>query len=110
MLMRGKLPFPKWILKTPVKVYLTYTSENGEPIEELIFDGLCCYEEKMKQKLDKERRLVTLSGKVIIQGDISPGKLIEGIVRIGGAERSIFSASRPQNPDGSVFSTELELM
>ncbi|WP_054939061.1 hypothetical protein [Paenibacillus ihuae] len=108
--MKGKLPFPKWILKTPVKVYQTDTSEDGEPIEELIFDGLCCYEEKMKQKLDKERRLVTLSGKVIIQGDINPGKLIEGLVRFGEIERPIFSASRPQHPDGSVFSTELELM
>lgn len=108
--MKGKLPFPKWILKTPVKVYQTYTSEDGEPVEELIFDGLCCYEEKMKQKLDKERRLVTLSGKVIIQGDINPGKLIEGLVRFGEIERPIFSTSRTQHPDGSVFSTELELM
>lgn len=108
--MKGKLPFPKWILKTPVKVYRTHTSEDGEPVEDIIFDGLCCHDEKMRQKLDKERRLVTLSGKVIIQGDILPGELIEGLVRIGGAERSIFSASRPQNPDGTVFSTELELM
>ncbi|ASA22319.1 hypothetical protein [Paenibacillus donghaensis] len=108
--MRGKLPFPHWILNTPVQVYQTKTSRYGEPVEELIFDGLCCYDEKMRQKLDKERRLVTLSGRVIIQGDINPGKLIEGLVRIGGAERTIFSASRPQNPDGSVFSTELELM
>ncbi|MEK4449930.1 hypothetical protein [Paenibacillus sp. FSL L8-0506] len=108
--MRGKLPFPHWILKTPVKVYLTYTSENGEPIEELIFDGLCCHEEKMKQKLDKERRLVTLSGKMIFKGDINPGKLIEGLVRLEGSERTIFNAIRPKNPDGSVFSTELELM
>lgn len=108
--MRGKLPFPHWILKTPVQVYRTHTSEDGEPVEDLIFSGLCSYDEKMKQKLDKERRLVTLSGKVIIQGDILPGQLIEGLVRIGGAERTIFSASRPQHPDGSVFSTELELM
>lgn len=108
--MRGKLPFPKWILKTPVKVYQTETSEDGEPVEELLFSGLCCHDEKMRQKLDKERRLVTLSGKVIIQGDINPGKLIEGLVRFGEIERPIFSASRPQNPDGSVFSTELELM
>ncbi|BCG57483.1 hypothetical protein [Paenibacillus sp. URB8-2] len=108
--MFGKLPFPKWILNTPIQVLRTQTSEDGEPVEELIFSGLCSYEEKMRQKLDKERRLVTLSGKVIIQGDILPGQLIEGLVRIGGAERSIFSASRPQNPDGSVFSTELELM
>ncbi|MEK3796117.1 hypothetical protein MKX42_30710 [Paenibacillus sp. FSL R7-0204] len=108
--MKGKLPFPRWILKTPVQVYRTHTSEDGEPVEDLIFDGLCSYDAKSKQKLDKERRLVTLAGKVIIQGDILPGELIEGLVRIDGAERSIFSALRPPNPDGSVFSTELELM
>lgn len=66
--MFGKLPFPKWILNTPIQVLRTQTSEDGEPVEELIFSGLCSYEEKMRQKLDKERRLVTLSGKVIIQG------------------------------------------
>jgi len=108
--MRGKLPFPTWILVTPVRVYQTELSEDGEPIEELIFDGLCCFDEKMRQTLDKERRLVTLSGKVIIQGDINPGKLIEGYVVVADAQRSIFRAARPYNPDGSVFSTELELM
>lgn len=108
--MKAKFPFPKWILKTPVKVFETYTSENGEPVEKLIFDGLCKYDAKSKQKLDKERRLVTLSGKVIIPGDILPGKLIEGLVRFGEVDRPIFSTERPQNPDGSVFSTELELM
>lgn len=108
--MKGKLPFPKWILKTQVEVFQTETSRQGEPVEDLIFSGLCCYEEKMRQKLDKERRLVTLSGKVIIQGDINPDKLIEGVVKIGEIQRTIFSATRPRNPDGSVFSTELELM
>ncbi|MFS0858331.1 hypothetical protein [Paenibacillus taichungensis] len=107
--MRGKFPFPHWILKTPVQVFHTKLSEDGEPVEDLIFDGFACYDEKMRQKLDKERRLVTLSGKVIIRGDILPGELIEGFVRVGGTDRIIFSASRPQHPDGSVFSTELEL-
>lgn len=108
--MKGKLPFPKWILKTPVKVYQTNTSEDGEPVEQLLFDGLCFHEEKMRQKLDKERRLVTLSGKVVIPGDINPDTLIEGLVKFGEIERPIFSAIRPKNPDGTVFSTELELM
>lgn len=105
----GKLPFPDWILKTPVQVYQTELSEDGEPVEELIFDGLCCYDEKMKQVLDAERRLVTLSGKAIFKGDINPDKLIEGFVQVGEVKRTIFRAQRPRNPDGSVFSTELEL-
>lgn len=108
--MLGKLPFPKWILVTPVKIYQTYTNEDGEPVESLIYDGLCNYSEKSKQTLDAERRLVTLSGKVIVEGDINLGKLIEGYVQVGEIKKDIFRTSRPRNPDGSVFSTELELM
>lgn len=107
--MRGKLPFPKWILVTPIKVYQTEMDEDGEPVEELIFDGLCCFDEKIKHVMDAERRLVRLSGKAIIEGDILPGKLIEGYVMLGSEKRTIFRSARPRNPDGSVFSTELEL-
>lgn len=107
--MVSKLPFPKWILKTPVKVYQTEINEDGEPVEELIFDGLCCYDEKSRQVMDAERRLVQLSGKVIIKGDVLPDKQIQGYVMFGAIKRSIFRAARPRNPDGSVFSTELEL-
>lgn len=105
-----KLPFPKWILNTPVKVYQTFINEDGEPVETLLYDGLCNYNEKSKQTLDAERRLVTLSGKVIIEGDINPGKLIEGYIKIGDIKKDIYKSSRPRNPDGSVFSTELELI
>ncbi|MEF2969240.1 hypothetical protein V3851_26050 [Paenibacillus sp. M1] len=107
--MRGKLPFPKWILNTPVKVYQTEINEDGEPVEELIFDGLCCYDEKSRQVMDAERRLVQLSGRVIVEGDILPDKLIQGYVKFGKIKRSIFRSARPHNPDGSIFSTELEL-
>jgi len=108
--MRGKLPFPKWILNTPVKVYQTGINKFGEPIEELIFDGLVSYDEKQRQVMNAERQLVLLSGKIIIEGDINPGKLIEGYVKIGGIDKKIYSAIRPRNPNGSVFSTELDLM
>ena len=105
-----KLPFPKWILNTQVEVYQTFINEDGEPEENLIYDGLCNYNEKSKQTLDAERRLVTLSGKVIVEGDINPGKLIEGFIKIGELKKDIYKSSRPRNPDGSVFSTELELI
>ncbi|HAT4146277.1 TPA: hypothetical protein I9Z81_001271 [Clostridium perfringens] len=105
-----KLPFPKWLLKTPVEVYHTYINEDGEPVEELIYKGLSIYNEKGKNTLDAERRLVTLSGTVIIEGDIHPNKLIEGYIKVGDIKKDIYKSSRPRNPDGSVFSTELELI
>lgn len=104
-----KLPFPKWILNTPVQVYQTSEDKYGEPIEELIFDGLASYDEKSRQVMNAERQLVQLSGKIIIEGDILPGKVIEGYVKIGDIEKKIYRAQRPRNPDGSVFSTELDL-
>ena len=107
--MLGKLPFPDWILVTPVKVYHTHLSEDGELVEEEIFDGLCCYDEKSRQVLDAERRLVQLSAKAIFKGDLLPGQDIQGYVMVGDLKREIFKAARPRNPDGTVFSTELEL-
>lgn len=108
--MIGKLPFPKWILNTPLKIYQTELNEDGGQDEILLFDGKAFYEEKTKQTVDKDRRLITLSGKVIVPGDINPYKLIEGYVEVGEVKKDIYRASRPRNPDGSVFSTELELM
>jgi len=61
--------------------------------------------------MDAERRLVQLNAKAIIEGDAAPGRDIEGYVMVEGAmKRVIYRASRPRNPDGTVFSTELELM
>lgn len=105
-----KFKFPQWILVTPLKVYQTELSEDGEPVEDLIFDGKAFYEERTKQILDKERKLVNLTGKVICMGDINPNKLIEGYVQVGDVKQDIFRVSKTRNPDGSIFSTELELM
>lgn len=104
-----KLPFPDWILVTPIKVYQETLGENGLT-EELIFDGKCWYDDKTKQVLDSERRLVTLAGKVILKGDIYPDKEISGYVMLGEKKNTIFRTARLRNPDGSVFSTELELI
>ncbi|WP_179016209.1 hypothetical protein [Paenibacillus sp. 79R4] len=104
-----KFPFPSWNQVTPVKVYQTELSEDGEDVEELIHDGKCFYDERSRQVMDAERRLVLLSGLIIIEGDINPGKVIEGYVVINGERKNIYRAKRPRNPDGTVFSTELEL-
>ncbi|MDF2675580.1 MAG: hypothetical protein K0R09_3852, partial [Clostridiales bacterium] len=76
--MKGKLPFPKWILNTELKIFDTEIGEDGGPDETIMFEGKAFYEEKSRQTLDKDRRLVTLSGKVIVPGDINPGKIIKG--------------------------------
>lgn len=105
-----KFPFPSWNANTPVKVYNTVIDNKGEPTDVVMYDGLAIYDEKQKQVLDAERRLVVLSGKVIIEGDIAPEQKIEGFVEIDGVTKSIFGAQRPRNPDGTIYSTELDLM
>jgi hypothetical protein len=106
----AKFRFPKWTLVTPVKVYQVELSEDAGPVDAPLYDGLCSYTEKTKQTLDKERKLVTLSGKIIIEGDINPGVVIQGYIEVYGVKKDIFRTSRLRNPDGSVFSTVLELI
>lgn len=104
-----RFPFPKWNQVTPVRVYQTELSRYGEPVETLVYDGKCFYAEKSRQVMTAERQLVMLSGLIVIEGDINPDKTIEGFVFIGGERKNIYRAKRPRNPDGTVFSTELEL-
>jgi len=103
-----RFPFPRWNQVTPVKVFQTEQGRHGET-ETLIYDDKCFYDERSRQVLDAERRLVLLSGLIIIEGDINPGVVIEGYVVVDGERKNIYRAKRPRNPDGSVFSTELEL-
>lgn len=108
--MAFKLPFPKWALVTPVKIYSTYINEDGEPIETLLYNGLCNYNEVTKRVRNEHGELVTIVGKVICEGDIAPNyNTIEGYVEINKVKSIIYKSSRPRNPDNSVFSTELEL-
>jgi len=105
-----KFPFPRWNQVTPVKVYQTELSEDGEPVEKLIYDKRCFYDERSKQIMTAERQLVRLNGLIVIEGDIAPDKpTFEGYVVICGERKNIHSVKRPRNPDGSIFSTELEL-
>lgn len=104
-----KLPFPDWVLVTPIKVYAEIDGEDG--VEEiLIFDGKCNFSEKSRTTLNEQRQVVELTGKALFKGDIYPDKLIKGCVEIDGIERTIYRSRKPRNPDGSIFSTELDLM
>lgn len=105
-----KLPFPDWILVTPIKVYAEIPGEDGVT-EDLIFEDLCNFSEKTKTTLNEQRQVVELSGKAIFKGDIYPGKMIKGYIELDtGIKKTIFNTRKPRNPDGSIFSTELDLM
>jgi hypothetical protein len=102
---------PDRICTTPIKVlFENGLNEDGSPHQETVFSGNCNYSEKAKTVFDGERKAVRLSAVALFNGDISPGKDIEGCVEVGNTTRRIFSFSRGRNPDGTVNFTQLELI
>lgn len=102
----GKLFFPKFLAKTFVTVEAQIRGEDG--VEKvLLYSGYAILDEKARNIMTSERQLIRLNGLVIFEGDISPNKDIKGYLIFNGQERTISGVSRPRNPDGTVFSTEL---
>jgi hypothetical protein len=101
-----KLPFPKFLANTSIQVYSSYLSEDGEDIEELVFDDKCIYTDKQRQVVTADKQLITLTGKAVIEGNIP---IREGYLLVNGDKKKVVSVERPLNPDGSIFSTELNL-
>lgn len=100
-----ELPFPDFLLNTPVEVYKTELGEDG-PEEEKIFEGKCIYTDKTRTVLTAEKQLITLTGKVVIKG---PLEIDEGYIIVNNKKKIVYSVEKPLNPDGSIFSTELNL-
>ncbi|GAB6170082.1 hypothetical protein JCM1393_25420 [Clostridium carnis] len=103
-----KLPFPRWLANTPIEVCFEGTNADGDYEEKSIYKGMCNFTDKTKQVLNAEKQLITLSGKAVIEGPIYNGPF-EGYVKVNGIKKKIYSIERPLNPDGTVFSTELNL-
>ncbi len=88
-------------------------SEDGEPLTSLkLKEQKCRFVEKTKVIISSDGRKVELVGKVILLGDIAPDikKISGGQVVINQVEYEIYQASRPRNPDGTVYMTTMELM
>lgn len=101
-----KLPFPDFLANTDIKVFSTELNENGGYDKTPLYDGKCIYTDKIRQVMNANRQLVTLTGKAVINGDVS---IKQGYLLKGEDKKSIYSIEKPQNPDGSVFSTEINL-
>lgn len=101
-----KLPFPDFLANTTIKVFSTELNENGGTDDTPVYDGKCIYTDKIRQVMNANRQLVTLSGKAVIKGNIA---IKQGYVLKGEDKKNIFSIEKPQNPDGTVFSTEINL-
>lgn len=96
-----------------VVIYQEGLSEDGEPLTSLKLEKQKSrFVEKTKVIISPDGRKVELVGKVILLGDIAPTikKISGGQVIINDTEYEIYQASRPRNPDGTVYMTTMELM
>ena len=109
-----ELPFPDWLATTDYSLSLNAegVSEDGEPISSVESEGKCIFSEKSKRIIDSEGKQITLVGKCLIKGDIAPSlkSVSDGVITINGKQYEIYSGARPRNPNGTIHSTQLELM
>ena len=105
--MIGKFPKPPSIMmNTDIEIIQEIDGEDGVT-EVLVYKGKCYYEEAIRRVLDENRQVVELSGLAIVYTNLVFNK---AFIRIDGKTRTIYRTSRPRNPDGSVYSTEMELI
>ena len=109
-----KIPFPDWLLKTDYSLTLNSEgiSEEGEPIQSVEKEGKCIFSEHSKRIIDSNGKQITLIGKAIMKGDLAPSlkTVSDGTITINNRTYEIYSGARPRNPDGSIHSTQFELM
>lgn len=109
-----KLPFPDWLANVEYEITLNTEgiSEDGEPINSVKKSGKCIFSEKSKRIINSEGKEIILNGKVIIKGDVAPSlKTVgDGTITINDRTYEIYVGNRPRNPDGSIHSTQFEVM
>ena len=105
---------PDRVCKTPVslKIYTEGISEDGEPLTAFEFTGHCNWQNGAETRLTADKKLVTLSGKALFNGDICPDipNISDGIVNIFGNEYRIFRGIKARNPDSTVNFTQIEVI
>lgn len=109
------LPFPDWLANVDCKVtlYEEGISEEGEPIEELVYEGKCIFSEKSKRVINEDSKADKLIGTVYIKGDIAPNKklITDGYIEFNdGKQMEVINVIRVRNPNGTIHHTKLSYM
>ena len=104
----------KRLCKTNISIEIEREGLNkyGEPLESILLDLKCNYQDKGKTVLTAEKKLIQLSGMAYFVGDICPELplITSGTVTVHGVTRTIYQGTKARNPDGTVNYTLLELM
>lgn len=109
---RSPFPFPDQEATINVIIYQEQDTEDQGPFEAMIYDGMAIYEEKSKNVYGKDSKQITLSGMLIIRGDVQAleSKIaMQGYVKIGSERKQIYSIRKPKLL-GVVYSTEVDLL
>jgi len=105
---------PKRLCKTPIRLEIEQEglTEYGEPLDTVIVETLCNYQDGGKTILTADKKLITLSAVALFCGDICPELPIisGGIAYIFDVERRIYQGRKARNPDGVVNYTEVQLI
>lgn len=104
---------PKKLCKTDIFLEIEQegVSEKGEPLEAVLFEGKCNYQDKARTILTTEKKVVEITGAALFPGDICPELPVisGGNAVVFGAKRRIQQGRKARNPDGTVNYTEVLL-
>ena len=105
---------PKKACKTSAHLEIEQEGLNkyGEPLESVVIDKMCNYQDRAKTVLTAEKKLITLSGVALFPGDIAPELPVisSGTIKVYGVERRIYEGTKARNPDGTVNYTEVKVV
>ena len=103
----------KRLCKTPIHLELDQEGYGnfGAPLEKIVVDSFCNYQDKAKTVLTPEKKLIEITGSAYFPGDICPqlATISGGTAKVFDQERSIVTGTKARNPDGTVNYTVLEL-
>lgn len=105
---------PQAMCKTEIHVEMDREGYGnfGRPLETVVYDGKCNYQDGGRTILTAEKKLIQITGTALFPGDIAPElPLISGgTVMVFGVKRTIQSGTKARNPDGTVNYCKLELI
>lgn len=105
---------PKKLCQTDIRLEIAHAGLNkyGEPLEPVVFEGKCNYQDKARTVLTAEKKLVEITGCALFPGDIcSELPVISGgEAAVMGVKRQIQQGTKARNPDGTVNFTEVLLL
>lgn len=104
---------PVCLCRTDIRLEMSREGLNryGEPFAPVVFEGRCNYQDRARTVLTAEKKLVEVTGSVLIPGDACPELPVisDGSAMVLGAKRRIRQGRKARNPDGTVNYTEVTL-